>query len=193
MNYKEISDSLRKDIPSQEFNKMWEDIASFLKTEKGLVSVLEGMPYFDDEFIVENRFFIADIFELAESLTYVLYDDLFSIKEKDCIFNKEFEKIFFDGLDAETIKILRAVFDVEDIPLKICGYETLYYSFESIFQKFKILLDNENILWIEYLKRAGELQPYDKEVVTYLLDYALIIEDEKLIKEYQNRLESVTV
>lgn len=158
LSYKEISDILKRDIPQHEFIKMWKMIELSLKNAEGVVSVLEGIAYFDDEFIVDNRLFLADIFELAESLSYVLYNDLFSREERDYIFNKAFEETFFKSLDEEAIKVLRSVFDIEDIPLEIRGYEKLYYSFEAIFQKYEILLEKENMLWVDYLKRAEELQ-----------------------------------
>ena len=115
MNYKEISDSLRKDMSPQEFYETWNNITSFLKKEKELVSVLEGIAYFDEEFVLENILFLADIFELAEDMSHVLQNDLLSMREKNGMFNQAFEEIFFEGLDAETIKILRVIFDVEEI------------------------------------------------------------------------------
>lgn len=190
--YKELADILKtEEITDEEFVKLWEQNKSLLDAMWGSVSVLEGMAFFDTDFVLENRFFLGDIFDLAEEMRYVLQNDLFSDDEKECIFNKAFEEVFFQSLDEETIKIIRSIFDVEEKHLEINRYGKVYYSFEAILQKFKILLEHENMLWVNYLKRAGELKPHDKEVVTYLLDYAVITENDALIKEYQHRLEMI--
>ena len=117
LSYKEISDMLQREVSLDEFIKMWEEITPFLKYTKGIPSVLEGIAYFDDTFIVENRLFLADIFGLAESLGDSIYNEVLSGQERDFIFNRAFEETFFEGLDVETIKILRAVFDVPELVL----------------------------------------------------------------------------
>ena len=115
LSYKQISDILQGDASLDEFTKMWGNVTSFLKYADGIPSMLEGMAYFDDEFIVENRLFLADIFALAESLGDSIHNTLLSGKERDVIFNRAFEDTFFEGLEEETVKVLRAVFDVPEM------------------------------------------------------------------------------
>lgn len=172
-SYKELADIFKQDISEQEFMEIWKTIKSSVKAIPASISVLEGLAYFDDDFIMENRFFWGDIFELAEDMSYILQNDLFSNDEKECLFNKAFEEAFFHGLDEDAIKILRSIFDVEEKPLEIRRYGKLYYSFEPIFQKFKTLLEHENEIWVDYLKRAEELKPDDEEVAVYLHKYSV--------------------
>ncbi len=90
------------------------------------------------------------------------------------------------------------IFDLYDFHTNLMVYDNtmfspyeLYYSFESIFDKFLILFENENIMWIDYLKQAEKLQPRNREVINYLLCYAEAIEDDALILEYQHKLNVV--
>lgn len=61
-------------------------------------------------------------------------------------------------------------------------------SFDEVFAKFKILLENENLAWIDYLKWAEDLQPTNQELLQYLLYYARAIEDENMVRYYEEML-----
>lgn len=190
ISYKGIANILKKDMSQEEFYAMWNIIESPIKEVVDL-SVLERIAMFSDEFIVKNRTLIADIYGLADKLSYILDNDLFSKNEKNYIFNYEFEQKFIKPLDANMQTILRDTFGIEDMELILHGEDTIYYSFESIFDKFLILFENENIMWIDYLKQAEKLQPRNREVINYLLCYAEAIEDDALILEYQHKLNVV--
>ena len=53
------------------------------------------------------------------------------------------------------------------------GNDCLEYSFESVFEKFLLLFENDNLSWITYLQRAEQLNPNHPEVLQYLLHYEI--------------------
>jgi len=182
-----IADILQKDMEQCEFERLWSVTESPVKALEGCYA-LTKISQLPDKDIVVNRMFIGELCRIAASISYVLQNQLFSYEEKDWVFRQHFEKILFVSLTEKERCLASKIFDFEKADLKFSD-DNEYFSFEAIFEKFFVLFENEDLAWVTYLKQAGKLEPYNKEVLEYLLHYANAIEDQNLVEECKMRLE----
>lgn len=189
LSFNGIADILQKDMEQCEFEMLWSVTESPVKVLDGC-HALKRISQLPDKDIVANRMFIGNLCRIADSISYVLQNELFSLEEKEWIFRQHFERILFVSLTEKELYLASKIFDFEKSGLEFDD-DNEYFSFEAIFEKFFVLFENEDVAWVEYLKQAGRLEPYNKEVLEYLLNYANAIEDWELVTEYEMRLKEL--
>ena len=180
---------LKKPLSQEEFVKMWSHIESPVRALKGN-AVFDRIAKLSDAQVIYNRYLLGDICELVERLSYIHANPLFSEKEFLYILMRNVRFLREEWTERENY-FLKELFNfAEDFSdfSKVLGEQE---QFEEVFEKFLILFENENLVWIDYLVQAGQMEPYNKEVVQYLIAYAEAIEDREMLNEYVQRLEKI--
>ena len=150
---------------------------------------------FMDEIVIQNRLFLSNLFLVAESVSYVLENELFTDAEKDWLFYRKVDELMPKPYTDAQLQIIRDIFrealeegDTFSFEGRGQEFANALYSFEPIFEKFLVLFENDNLAWIAYLLQAEKLNPDHPETLQYLLHYATALEDEELIEYYESRL-----
>ena len=194
LSFEGISDILKTPMPEDQFAVMWQRIVSPVREVKG-VPALERLATYSDEIVIHNRLFSSNLYLIAESVSYILENDLFTRDEKDWLFCRKVNELMPKPYTDAQLQILRDIFrealeegDTFSFECRGQEPENALYSFEPVFEKFLILFENDNLAWIAYLFQAEKLNPDHPETLQYLLHYATALEDEKLIEYYEERL-----
>ena len=172
---------------------MWNQITSPLRGLTGLPS-LERLAVYSDTIILQHRLFFSNLFAVAESISYILDNDIFAPQEKDWLFYQELERLLPQPYTDAQALLLKDLFHLgEDNTYSFTLTEQMQKaedspSFEAVFQKFLLLFDHGNIVWIDYLLLAEQMNPNHPETLQYLLHYAEALEDEELIKHCTEKL-----
>lgn len=194
LSFEGISDILKTSVSDDQFAVMWNQIVSPVRAVKG-VPALERLATFSDDVILANRLFLSNLYLIAESVNYILENDLFTGAEKDWLLYQRLDELMPKPYTNAQLQILREIFPMVSDEGYLFSFgvgkmdeECPEYSFEYIYEKFLLLFEKDNLSWITYLQRAEQLNPNHSEVLQYLLHYAVALEDEALIEQYSNRL-----
>lgn len=194
LSYEGISDILKTPIPEEQFMVMWQQIVSPVREVKG-VPALERLATYPDEIVIQNRLFLSNLFLVAESVSYILENELFTGEEKDWLFYRRVDELMPKPYTDVQLQIIRDIFrealeegDTFSFECRGQESENALYSFEPVFEKFLVLFENDNLTWIVYLLQAEKLNPDHPETLQYLLHYATALEDAELIEYYESRL-----
>lgn len=179
LSFSGIAELLEKDLSQEEFRKMWICIESPIK-KLDECTVLKRLAQLSDDIIISNRFFISEICRLAEEMSYILENPLFSNADRIFVLFRHIGIWKAGNFTKEELCFLNCIFKGENINS---------FSYENLLQKFEVLFENDDIVWMDYLVAAEQMNPDSIEVLQYMKYYAVAIEDWAMAEMYEKRIE----
>lgn len=177
LSYDGICNILRIPISDAEYRKMWDIICNPIVKDDNSV-ILDRISSLSVEEIINNRFFLSNIYAIGESLTYVLHNNLFSTSEKDYLLSQQLLDQLPQPFTSNQKKLLNVLLEgLNDNLLIDCN-------FDDVFRKFLLLLDHSNVAWVDYLRCMERIEPNHPEVIKYMYSYACAIDDKSLMEKY---------